>query len=64
MREAGFALRENVQPDEFRRRLQEALPEGIEIVGARLAAESDRWQTPCLSENELIVVGADPLCLP
>ena len=37
--EAEFALRENIQPDEFRRRLQEALPEGIEIVGARLAAK-------------------------
>ena len=31
--EAEFALRENIPPEEFRSRLQAALPQGIEIVG-------------------------------
>ena len=66
--EAEFAMREDVAPEEFRRRLQEALPEGIEIVGARLsargfqrlaarrAAEEAAGRPPCLSENKLIVL--------
>ena len=62
--EAEFAMREDVAPEEFRRRLQEALPEGIEIVGARLSARGFQpgepleaaGRPPCLSENKLIVL--------
>lgn len=40
--EAEFAMRELIGPEEFRRRLQEALPEGIEIVGAGLVPALNR----------------------
>jgi len=33
--EAEFALRENIPPEEFRSRLQAALPPGIEIKGGQ-----------------------------